>query len=232
MLRQTSEKFADFERDGFVLLNSMVPNEQLNQLANEIEPIRSSLHSAGIRNLLSLCPAVRLFANSGVAYEIASEILKTIPIPARAILFDKTPESNWYVTWHQDLTIPVKSKIEIENYGPWSIKNGILHVQPPAAILEKMVSLRIHLDACSKENGPIRFIAGSHTNGVLDRVNLANWRDSKAPISCPAERGDIIAMRPLILHSSSISEATEHRRVLHIEYAGVELPLGLAWAQA
>jgi Phytanoyl-CoA dioxygenase (PhyH) len=232
MSKQLSDRLTDFEKEGFILLKSMIPNEQLDQLTDEIEAASNSRHSAGIRNLLSLCEAVRLFANSGAPYDVASTILKTIPRPVRAILFDKTAESNWYVTWHQDLTIPVKSRVNIDGYGPWSTKDGILHVQPPASILENMVSLRIHLDACSENNGAIKFIAASHNDGVLDRAKLAHFRDNSDQISCPAERGDIIAMRPLILHSSSTSDAPEHRRVLHLEYAGTDLPAEMEWAQA
>jgi ectoine hydroxylase-related dioxygenase (phytanoyl-CoA dioxygenase family) len=150
----------------------------------------------------------------------------------RAILFDKTPASNWYVTWHQDLSIPVKERFECEGYGPWSVKDDVVHVQPPAAILEKMVSLRIHLDPCSEKNGPIKFIAGSHLSGILETPEIERWRNEHEAVVCPTERCDIIAMRPLILHSSSSAESPEHRRVLHIEYAAGQLPAGMQWAEA
>ncbi|MBI1272142.1 phytanoyl-CoA dioxygenase [bacterium] len=163
---------------------------------------------------------------------MAQEILGVTPLPVRAILFDKTPASNWYVTWHQDLSIPVENKVDSEGYGPWSMKDGILHVQPPASILEQMVSLRLHLDACSEANGAIKFIPGSHLAGILEPDQLAQLRDTHVPVVCPAERGDIIAMRPLILHSSSIAETPDHRRVLHLEYAGTSLPSGMEWAEA
>ncbi len=95
-----------------------------------------------------------------------------------------------------------------------------------------MVSLRIHFDHCSAENGAIKFIAGSHATGILDQKEVARWRDNSESVQCSAERGDIIIMRPLILHSSSVSKNPTHRRVLHIEYAGVDLPKGMAWAEA
>ncbi len=111
--------------------------------------------------------------------------------------------SNWYVTWHQDLSIPVKDKADIEGYGPWSVKDGFVHVQTPSNILERMVSLRIHLDPCSEENGAIKFIAGSRGAGILDPAELSKWRDENEAIVCPAQRGDVIVMRPLILIMTS-----------------------------
>jgi len=95
-----------------------------------------------------------------------------------------------------------------------------------------MVSLRIHLDACAENNGVIKFLPCSHLAGVMDPTHIAKWRGGHTPVACPAERGDVLAMRPLILHSSPVAESAERRRVLHLEYAGTELPAGLEWAQA
>ena len=182
--------------------------------------------------MLVRSPEIKDFAKSGSIFKLAQQLLGGTLIPVRAILFDKTPATNWYVTWHQDLSIPVQRRFESEGYGPWSIRDGVVHVQPPASILEKMVSLRIHLDPCSEENGPIKFIAGSHLSGVLETSEIERWRNERETVVCPAGRGDIIAMRPLILHSSLIAESPEHRRVLHIEYAAVQLPAGMRWGQA
>ncbi|MFN8552596.1 MAG: phytanoyl-CoA dioxygenase family protein [Candidatus Obscuribacterales bacterium] len=231
-MQQVLEKLSDFERDGFAVFKAVVPSPQIEQLIDIVEETRKEKSVPGLRNLLKRCSALRTFASSGVVFKIAQQILGGTPLPVRAILFDKTPASNWYVTWHQDLSIPVQNKVDLEGYGPWSTKDEILHVQPPAAILEKMVSLRIHLDACSEANGAIKFIAGSHRRGILEPEQIGSFRDSHAAFVCPADRGDIIAMRPLILHSSSIAEVPGHRRVLHLEYAGTALPSGIEWAEA
>lgn len=232
MLEQLSHTTRDFERDGYALLPSIVPGAELDRLTDAIEESRQSQLLPGLRNLLSRCEVVRSFADSGIVNSIARALLKTDVRPVRAILFDKTPDSNWYVTWHQDLTIPVKARIDIDGYGPWSVKEGVVHVRPPASILAQMVSLRIHLDDCTEENGAIKFIASSQDAGILEADDIAYWRGSHVQTVCPAGRGDIIAMRPLILHSSSVSESPVHRRVLHIEYAGAVLPASLEWAEA
>lgn len=231
-MQQLIQTITDFERDGFAVFKAVVSAPQIEQLMESVEAARTEKTAPGLRNLLIRCSSLRTFANSSVAFTIAQEILGVTPLPVRAILFDKTPASNWYVTWHQDVSIPVRNKVDSEGYGPWSTKDGILHVQPPASILEQMVSLRIHLDACSEANGAIKFIPGSHLAGILEPDQLGRLRDNQAPVVCPAERGDIIAMRPLILHSSSIAESPDHRRVLHLEYAGTSLPSGMEWAEA
>src|SRR5262245_7189469 len=74
----------------------------------------------------------------------------------RGLFFDKTPRANWKVSWHQDLTIAVRVRIEAPGFGPWSLKAGVVHVQPPAEILERMATVRLHLDDCSESNGPLR----------------------------------------------------------------------------
>ncbi|MCA9804738.1 MAG: phytanoyl-CoA dioxygenase family protein [Cyanobacteria bacterium HKST-UBA02] len=225
--------------NGFVHLPSLVDERQLAVLGAAVEKVRTKERRAGLRNLLSGCPEVREFALSPTLMSIVRDVLgdSATLLPVRAILFDKTPDANWYVTWHQDLSIPVQERpadasTDLKGYGPWSEKDGVVHVQPPRAVLEAMVSLRIHLDPCPESNGAIRFVAGSHRSGILDQDTIGALRDRKEWSTVPASPGDVIVMRPLVLHSSSQSESPEHRRVLHIEYAGCELPPPLRFRQA
>jgi hypothetical protein len=74
--------------------------------------------------------------------------LGSVAAPVKATLFDKTPDANWLVPWHQDLTISVKERVDIDGFGPWTVKAGVLSVQPPVSILERMLAIRIHLDDC------------------------------------------------------------------------------------
>lgn len=225
-----------FERDGFLLLKGVLAENDIKALIDAVETTRSetevSATAPGLRLLLRRCWKVRRLARSAVLLQIAASALGGKAKPVKAILFDKTPASNWYVTWHQDLTIAVKEKLETTGFGPWSVKDGIPHVQPPPEVLGNMVSLRIHLDGCAKENGAIRFIPGSHRAGIMSSSEVAEWRETNDSVCCAAEPGDVILMRPLILHSSSQSVNPDHRRVLHIEYVGSPLPGGLKWAEA
>jgi ectoine hydroxylase-related dioxygenase (phytanoyl-CoA dioxygenase family) len=162
---------------------------------------------------------------------VASTVLGVEAFPVRAIYFDKTPAANWRVAWHQDLTIAVKRRANAPDFGPWSEKNGIQHVQAPATVLERMVAVRLHLDDCGLTNGPLRVIPGSHRAGRLSGEDIAEWRSRSPEVSCSARRGDAYLMRPLLVHASSQATAPAHRRVLHVEYACDALSDGLEWME-
>src|SRR5207248_2544553 len=130
------------------------------------------------------------------------------------------------------LSIAVRERKEAEGFGPWSVKAGVLHVQPPAAILEKMLTVRLHLDDCPEQNGPLRVIPGSHLLGRLREGAISALTTPAAPVVCTVARGGVLLMRPLLLHASSPSQQPGHRRVLHIEYAASPLPGGLQWHSA
>lgn len=225
-----------FEREGYLLLKKVISGEEIRTLICSLETTRQESNVAatapGLRHLLRRSWKVRRLAKSQELMEIAARVLGGKAKPVKAILFDKTPASNWCVAWHQDLTIAVKAQIDMPGFGPWSVKDGVPHVQPPADVLGNMVSLRIHLDSCAGENGAIKFLPGSHKLGILGVSEIEAWRKQQQSVCCAAEPGDVILMRPLILHGSSQSINPDHRRVLHIEYAGAPLPGGLKWAEA
>ena len=64
----------------------------------------------------------------------------------KSIYFDKPEKSNWFVAYHQDLTISVDKKVETENFENWTIKQNQFAVQPPKEILEQNFTIRIHID--------------------------------------------------------------------------------------
>jgi ectoine hydroxylase-related dioxygenase (phytanoyl-CoA dioxygenase family) len=154
------------------------------------------------------------------------------PFPVRAIYFDKSSEANWLVTWHQDLTLAVRNRAEVPGFGPWSMKDGILHVQPPVELLEQMLTLRLHLDDADGANGALRVLPGSHRLGRLSAKRIQEVTAQQSEVLCTASAGDALLMRPLILHASGRSRSHRHRRVLHIEYAAFPLPAGLQWHES
>jgi ectoine hydroxylase-related dioxygenase (phytanoyl-CoA dioxygenase family) len=174
-------------------------------------------------------PEVRAFARCEAMMSLVAAHLGPDAQPVRAIFFDKTPASNWLVPWHQDLTIAVASKVEAPGFGPWSVKNGIPHVQPPAALLEQMIAVRLHFDDCDASNGALRVVPGSHHGGRLEPDQISAARAATEVVVCEAAAGDALLMRPLLLHASSKSVTDRRRRILHIEYCSGSLPEGLAW---
>jgi ectoine hydroxylase-related dioxygenase (phytanoyl-CoA dioxygenase family) len=174
-------------------------------------------------------PAVAKLSRSPLFLDIVRPHLPLEPAPVRAIYFNKSPETNWLVSWHQDLTLAVHTRAELPGFGPWSIKDGILHVQPPIEFLERMLAIRLHLDDTDESNGALRVLPGSHRHGRLSQRQIEELRAHGGDYVCSASAGDVLLMRPLLLHSSSRSASSRPRRILHIEYAGFSLPAGLNW---
>ncbi|MBC7998895.1 MAG: phytanoyl-CoA dioxygenase family protein, partial [Leptolyngbya sp.] len=178
-----------FEREGFSRISNPFTFEEIENLSISIEDFRDTNSNPllpGVRNLLRDCTAVRNFSISEKVFGIAKSLIGENAKPVRSILFDKTPAPNWYVTWHQDVSIAVAERIDVENYGPWSLKEDVVHVQPPKEILEQMVSLRIHLDHCPEENGAIKFIAGSHKHGHIETAEIAGLAERSDSSICAA----------------------------------------------
>lgn len=157
----------------------------------------------------------------------------TTAIPFKATLFDKSPDSNWLVSWHQDVALPIRSRVDASGWGPWSVKDGQLYAHAPADVLEQVVALRLHLDDSTAENGPLRVLPGTHLLGRLSAERISELAGEVPPVECTVPAGGIIAMRPLIVHASSKSRSPLPRRVLHIEYArSLDLGFGLELAVA
>jgi ectoine hydroxylase-related dioxygenase (phytanoyl-CoA dioxygenase family) len=220
---------------GFAVIDDVVPVEALNRLIPAVAAVdhegaverRGSVHA--IRNLLEAVPEVQELARSSQVRSLVDDVLDPGAFVVRGILFDKTPAANWKVTWHQDLTIAVRERRDVPGFGPWSEKARIPHVQPPADVLERMLTVRVHLDDCRIENGPVQVIPGSHAVGRISAGDVSDWRARRDPVFCTTQRGGVLLMRPLILHASSPATVPSHRRVVHLEFAADELPAGLEW---
>lgn len=176
-------------------------------------------------------PPVRALAGSLAG--LAGSVLGGTAFPYRATLFDKSMRANWLVCWHQDTALPVVARLDAPGWGPWTTKAGVLHAIAPADALRRVLALRIHLDDSTGANGPLRVLPGSHRDGVLSDAEIDRRVASGAPLTCLADRGDVLLMRPLLLHASSKAAATPPRRVLHLEYATDRaLPGGVTLADA
>lgn len=149
--------------------------------------------------------------------------------PVRAILFNKTAETNWGLGWHQDRTICVKERREVEGFGPWTVKRGMNHVAPPFAMLAQMVTLRVHLDDVPETNAPLLIAPGSHRLGRVGVNSTAEVVERCGVLACLAKAGDVWLYSTPILHASAASAVPQSRRVLQVDYAAFDLPGGLEW---
>jgi len=214
-------------RHGFEIISGVIDNTNRQELLSILGPVSG----AGRRGLLEV-GAVADLARSAAILQLIRPHLIAEPFPVRAIFFDKSSDTNWLVPWHQDLTLALKSQAEVAGFGPWSVKDGIPHVQPPVELLQQMLTIRLHLDDADESNGALRVLPSSHLSGRLSSEDIQEIRSRQTDFLCAAKAGDALLMRPLLLHASSRSTSTQHRRIMHIEYAAFQLPNGLAWHEA
>jgi ectoine hydroxylase-related dioxygenase (phytanoyl-CoA dioxygenase family) len=225
---------AEFARDGYFIQEGVLSTEEVEQLRAAVaripdgDAVRRKRGVYGVRNLLEICPEVQTLARQPQVRQFVSPTLGDRAFAVRAILFDKIPDANWSLFWHQDNVVSVAGRKEAPGYTGWSCKAGVWQVQPPAHVLARMVAVRVHLDDCGPDNGPLRVLPGSHRYGWLDE-QLDEWKKRVAEIVCEVRCGGVVAMCPLTLHASSPAQSPSHRRVIHIEYAHDELPEGLDW---
>jgi len=185
----------------------------------------------GSRNLLDL----HWCQDLAVTFKAHAEVGPFLPPRAVAVqytLFDKSADQNWLVALHQDLSIPVRERILHPECAGWCVKEGVVYVQPPVAVLESLVAVRAHLDDCGPESGPLRVVPRSHRHGRLSADATRVLRREHGEIECIARRGGVIVMRPLLLHSSSKARSRARRRVLHFLFGPPELTCGLRWYRA
>ncbi|HMS38854.1 MAG TPA: phytanoyl-CoA dioxygenase family protein [Pyrinomonadaceae bacterium] len=231
-----NQLLAEFGEQGFVVIENLLEEKIVSDLQGKLanlEPSNSVSRKNetiyGVRNLLNISPEIREFSQSKIVQKVAEKFIGENAKIVRAIYFDKTAEANWKVPWHQDLTISVDKKNDAYGFSAWTQKAGINHVQPPIEILEKMLTLRFHLDDTDESNGALKIIAKSHRNGRLSAKEIKSWREANEMRVCRVKKGDCLVMRPLILHSSSAGTSPKNRRVIHFEFSADELPKGLNW---
>lgn len=185
---------------------------------------------AGTRCLLDLSP-VRAVAQLVGRELIKIDILDAGAIAIQAIAFDKSADANWKVTWHQDLMFPFERLVCAPGYDLASVKDGIDFARAPRQVLESLLAVRIHLDDCDDQNGPLRVCPGSHRVGIIPSGEIADHVARTGEVVCTAKEGEALLIRPLLLHASSKAVAPRHRRVLHLVfYSGV--PITEAWHRA
>lgn len=215
-----------FVTDGALRIRAALDATDLHSLEEAVAYLPPD--QAGIR--LYGIPALRPFlAASGAIGKVATSALGEDVRPVRAILFDKTASTNWGLPWHQDRTIVVTRRVDVEGFGPWTVKSNLLHVAPPFELLARMVTLRVHLDAVPETNAPLLIAPGSHRLGQIPEGELKSVVRRCGTATCLADAGDIWIYSTPILHCSEAARDPARRRVLQVDFAACDLPGGLTW---
>ena len=185
----------------------------------------------GVRNILDH-PELEQIVRSEPIRCLVGQFLSAGAVCVRGILFDKTQENNWNLPFHQDTKIAVKAEHQVPGFNQFSEKEGVTHVCPPVDFLQRQIALRIHLDNCNSDAGPVKVVEGSDRLGLLSQSQIASLVESSTKTSCEGGVGSVLVFRSLLLHGSDRSTSTKRRRVLHLEFCDAELPHPLEWKWA
>lgn len=223
-VRETERVATTLATQGVVAVPDVVPSVTCDRLVAALD---DDIAVVGSRNMLHWHGAQTLVAAIR-SHPLLTGLLGEDRVAVQCTYFQKSAQTNWLVPLHQDLSIPVQERVAHASLKGWSRKEGCLFVQPPAAVLDSLLAVRIHLDACGPQDGPRRVIPGSHRQGPIPSEAAMKWRDKA--VTCVAARGDALVMRPLLLHASSHARGIGRRRVLHVLFGPPDLPHGLRWA--
>jgi ectoine hydroxylase-related dioxygenase (phytanoyl-CoA dioxygenase family) len=217
-------------KEGFAILENIFTDEEINNLTNTISAadtsrptFRKTNDLFAIRQFFKKIPASLNIVFNNKLNSIIQEIFGDGYFIVKAIYFDKPEESNWFVAYHQDLTISVVDKrIDLEGYGRWTLKQNQFAVQPPLKILENNFTIRIHLDKTNEQNGALKVVPKSHIKGIC-RPETIDWNIETEKFCCVDKGG--------MLHASKRTTNNNKRRVLHIEFSNQKLTGKLNWAE-
>jgi hypothetical protein len=215
-----------FADEGAQLFRAVLTRDQLNLLEEVLSQLPHDHAGLRLRGVEGLAP---FLASTGQIGRCAASVLGGDCRPVRAILFDKTPETNGALGWHQDRTIAVKQRVAVDGFRTWSVKSGMLHVEPPLELLSGMVTSRVHIDRVHASNAPLLIAPGSHKLGRVAEDDVREVVRRCGTVACLAEPGDSWLYATPILHASEAAVAPVRRRVLQVDFSVGPLPGGLEW---
>jgi ectoine hydroxylase-related dioxygenase (phytanoyl-CoA dioxygenase family) len=226
----------EIESEGYSIFDNVFSDEEIDELLLTVAnaetnnlSFRKTNDLFAIRQFFKEVPdSIRITFNDNLR-SIISNLFGNDYFVVKSIYFDKPEKSNWFVAYHQDLTISVDKKIESQEFGPWTLKQNQFAVQPPLNILQENFTIRIHLDDTNDKNGALKVIPTSHLKGIyrLDSINF----DKENEKVCDIKKGGIMIMKPLLFHASGRTINNHKRRAIHIEFGKSLLPANLKWSE-
>lgn len=227
---------SQLESSGFTTIENVFSHEQIERMLKLIShadtskgTFRKTADLFAIRQFLKEVPEIDKLIFNDEFKQLIHGLFGSDYFIVKSIYFDKPEQSNWFVSYHQDLTISVDRKVELDNYGKWTVKQDQFSVQPPLDVLKQIYTVRIHLDDTDENNGALKIVPGSHLKGVY-RPQDIDWSNEVEHI-CNVPKGGVMIMKPLLLHSSSRTTNNNKRRVIHIEFCDQELHDELKWVE-
>lgn len=230
------ENKSEINQKGFSIINSIYSQEEIELIGKFIDSqdssnptFRKSEDLFAIRQFLKELPEIKALIFNEKLKSVIDLLFGEDYFIVKSIYFDKPEKSNWFVSYHQDLTISVDKKENIEGFGPWTSKHNQFAVQPPLEILENIFTIRIHLDDTDENNGALKVVDESHSKKIY-RPETIDWNIEKESF-CSVKSGGIMIMKPLLLHGSNRTSNHKRRRVIHIEFSSKTLPAPINWSE-
>ncbi|CAM1372380.1 phytanoyl-CoA dioxygenase family protein [Tenacibaculum xiamenense] len=217
-----TELHNEFNDKGYFISENIFSKTEVNELKNCLK-VNSGTYA--IRQLLEKRPEIStlLFRNAKFK-ELYDSVCGSDYFISKAIYFNKPAKSNWFVSYHQDLSISAKKRIVSEEYTQWTNKQGQLGVIPPIDVLESTITFRLHLDDTNDDNGALKVLPKSHTKGLVRIDEDFDQDNYEKEFVCKVKSGGVMLMKPLLLHASDKSISDKDRAVIHIEFCNKEIP--------
>lgn len=226
----------NLQETGFTIIDNIFTTEEVTAIIEAINSIdtsgpafRKTSDLFAIRRFVKEVPAISPLIFNSRLRTIIDELFGPDYFLVKSIYFDKPEQSNWFVAYHQDLTISVEEKKQVAGFDQWTVKNNQFAVQPPVVLLENIFTIRIHLDDTDENNGALKIVPGSHRKGIY-RPETIDW-NTEQEVVCKVQSGGIMIMQPLLLHASNRTTNNNKRRVIHLEFSNQLLPGELQWAE-
>ena len=212
---------------GYSLTDVVLSKKEIRLLGAAIKKYSSNF---SVRQLVKKVPQVLAIILKNPSFtELFQTICGTDYFLSKAIYFNKQNRSNWFVGYHQDISIGVEKKIIANGYAHWTRKKDLLGVIPPVTILESIVTFRIHLDNVNDNNGALKIIEKSHQKGIIRIDENFDPSPFGREVICNARQGQVMLMKPLLLHASDRLISKSDRRIIHLEFCNKDIPMG--WSE-
>ncbi len=221
---RAAEWLEGLDRDGWARAPLLVEEDRVRALEALLE-----VRGAFSRRPAPLGPLEDWAVSAGLG-ALVEGVLGPGARPIRAFFLDKTEEENWALAWHQDTTLAFAEAREVPGFSAWTPKAHFYHAQAPAELMAQVLAARIHLDEAREAQGALKVLPGTHRFGRLDDGAIADLAARSPALHLPARRGEVLLMRPLLLHGSDRAAEPRRRRILHLEWAAFDPPGGLRWA--
>ncbi len=166
--QDTATAISNIDRDGYALLPAVFTQTETEALRDELTMALREPNAGGngamatatgiyaARNVLTLWPKAAFIWQRPPLVEALDSILGEEFGLVRVLFFDKPPRQTWALPWHKDVAIAVRdNRLPSANFTKPTTKAGVPHVEAPQVVLEAMLSVRLHLDDVTEENGPL-----------------------------------------------------------------------------